>query len=128
MKAHWAMTWHEDREISPGVPDLHYSMGAKSEHKIGWLELKAIDKPLSKSNKIHVEASQHQYIRKWGDLMPIHFLIRIQTLLYVVESRYHATIPYVELESDFGLISVIQFDQKHLAEVLPGVLRDITRI
>ena len=50
MAGSWLFTWHEDREISPGVPDLHYVMKPTgeigdigTEYRVGWLELKAID-------------------------------------------------------------------------------------
>lgn len=130
MRDQWMMTWHEDREITPGVPDLHYVMkGAPGEkYRVGWLELKAIDTKMSKSNRIGVEPSQHQYIRRWDEHMPIHFLIRIQDRIYVVPGKYSPGISAAATLNDIIGLSDINFDQSQISEVLPPFLKEITKI
>ena len=123
----WAFTWHEDREITPGVPDLHYVMKT-GRAKVGWLELKAIDKPLGRSRRIKVEPSQHQYFRRWASLMPIHFLVRIVDHIYIVPGAYHTELHQAICAVDMLLLSVLDFHESELAEKLPTFLRDITRI
>lgn len=126
------MTWHEDREISPGVPDLHYvpcpEQGDMGKFRVGWLELKSIDKDISPKNTIKVEPSQHQYIRKWGPYMPIHFLVRIVDRIFVVPGKYHRELQGAVCYSDISVLSEHQFHQSLIAEQLPPFLREITRI
>jgi len=128
MREHWMMTWHEDREITPGVPDLHYVMKGSEEHRVGWLELKAIDTRITKTQRIGVEPSQHQYLRRWLPYMPIHFLVRIQEKIYVVPGAHHRELSCACSDMDMKLLSLIDFEQSQIAEVLPPFLREITRI
>lgn len=132
MRDHWMMTWHEDREISPGVPDLHYVMcpeqGDMGKFRVGWLELKAIDKDISPKNRIGVESSQHQYIRRWVDHMPIHFMVRIIDRVFVVPGKFHKELQGASCYSDISVISDHQFHQSLITEELPPFLREVTRI
>jgi len=128
MAPHWMLCWHEDREISPGVPDLHYIPKSDEDHRVGWLELKALDVPLSKNHRIKVEPSQHQFIRKWRPYMPIHFLIRIKGDIFLIDGSYHAEIPMAAEISTLMSLSVKWFHQDDTVEVLPGILKTITRI
>jgi len=129
MDPYWQMTWHEDREISPGVPDLHYVMkDSYSEHRVGWLELKAIDTQITKSQRVGVEPSQHQYLRKWVHLMPIHFLVRVQERIFVIPGKYSRELSAAICRGDLAVISDIQFDEVDMAEMLPKFLRETTRI
>lgn len=130
MKEHWMMTWHEDREISPGVPDLHYVMKGEPGEKfcVGWLELKAIDTRITKSQRIGVEPSQHQYLRRWVPHMPIHFMVRIQDHIYIVPGAWSRELSQAVCDTDMKLLSVCDFQQQQLAEVLPPFLKEITRI
>lgn len=131
MRDQWMMTWHEDRQVSPGVPDLHYVMldpDGYHRYKVGWLECKAIDKHISPTNRIGVEASQHQYIRRWECHMPIHFLIRIVDRVFVVPGKFHRQIPAMASYNDVTALSDIQFPQQLIAEQLPPYLRKVTSI
>jgi len=132
MRDHWMMCWHEDREISPGVPDLHYVMldpnKAGIQYRVGWLELKAIDKPIGKSHYIGVEASQHQYIRRWLPHMPIHFLVRVVDRVFVVPGKYHRELADARCAADLSVLADHQFHQALIAEELPSYLREQTVI
>lgn len=125
------MTWHEDREITPGVPDLHYVM-KNADHpwgqRVGWIELKALDKQLTPSQKLCVEPSQLQYIRRWRDYMPIHFLVRIQERVYVIPGKYADNVARAQCRADLAIIADIQFDVDQMEEMLPPFLREQTRI
>lgn len=125
MRDHWMMTWHEDRQVSPGVPDLHYVIDM--DCRVGWLEVKAIDKDISPKNKIGVEASQHQYIRRWHEYMPIHFLICIVERVFVIPGRYHKEIPDATCYADISALSDLQFQRQLIAEQLPIYLKDKTK-
>lgn len=128
MEGTWRFTWHEDREISPGVPDLHYVMLGDTPHRVGWLELKAIDTQITKSQRIGVEPSQHQYCRKWAGLMPIYFLVRVQERIFVIPGNRSREISLASCRADLAIISHIQFDESEIVDYLPKFLRDITKI
>jgi hypothetical protein len=128
MADQWMMTWHEDRHISPGVPDLHYVMIDEAAHRVGWLELKAMDIELSKLYRIRVEPSQHQYIRRWVPMMPIHFLIRVKRVIYLVDGKHHDALPEIHNANDMRLICTATCDQADIAKVLTPALKTLTRI
>lgn len=130
MDEDWMMTWHEDREISPGVPDLHYVMKGSPEEKyrVGWLELKATDSRLTRSQRIGVEPSQHQYLRRWLPYMPIHFLVCVQTHIYVVPGEYSKELATASSDMEMKLLSVLDFPRADIQQYLPRFLREITRI
>lgn len=122
------MSWHEDREISPGIPDLHYVMKHEDPHRVGWLELKAVDTAITKSNRIKVEPSQHQYIRKWRAYMPVHFLIQVVDEVFLVDGTNHIAVPEAANRNMLASISLTWFPKCETAAALPGILRTITRI
>ncbi len=126
MGDHWMVTRHEDRQVSPGVPDLHYVID--NECQVGWLELKAIDTELSKSQRIKVEPSQHQYMRRWNVFMPIHFLVRVKRIVYLVDSKHHMVLPEIHNANDMRLICTATCDQADIAKVLIPALKTLTRI
>jgi len=128
MAGEWMMSWHEDRHISPGVPDLHYVMKAEDPHRVGWLELKAIDVKMSATHRIKVEPSQHQYIRKWRAHMPIHFLIRVQKEIFLIDGKYHAAISEATELSTLISLAVVWSPQDSIVSALSPALRTITRI
>lgn len=127
MDTFWQMTWHEDREITPGVPDLHYVMKG-GDHRVGWLELKAIDTNLTKTQKISVEPSQHQYLRRWGSVMPIHFLVRVLDHVYVIPSIYAKELNNATNETELMAMSSIHFYQRDMMKVLPAFLSGVTKV
>ena len=124
------MTWHEDREISPGVPDLHYLMipvvGSRSQ--VGWIELKAIDKQLTKTQRLTIEPSQHQYFRRWHQFMPMHFMVRVQERIFIIPGKYHREISLAVCRADLAIISELSFGEDEIADYLPSFLREKTRI
>lgn len=131
MAGHWLVTRHEDRGISPGVPDLHYGFlpDRDGEYRIGWLELKAIDGPLTAQHPIGVEPSQHQYIRTWRSATPIHFLIKVDTEILLVPGEHHMKIPKARHAGEVRGIAIACFNSwMDIGALLPPVLRDITRV
>lgn len=120
------MSWHEDGGISPGTPDLHYVVD--TDCRVGWLELKSKDREIGKSNRIQVEPSQHQYIRKWLPYMPIHFLIRANNIVYLVEGKYSSAVALMDSPNTICSISIAYFPQEDIRDKLPALLKTITRI
>jgi len=82
----WIRTWHEDKEISPGVPDLSYVM-LGGTFETGWIELKAENE--SKWVKFRIEPSQHQWIRNHHNLIPVHFLVAVGDDWYLIPGNCH---------------------------------------
>lgn len=115
MAPYWNMTWHEDKEISPGVPDLHYVMkdqigvgmhrNVVYPYRVGWLELKALEVSLNPTKRIEVQPSQHDYVRRFGSVMPIHFLVRIENNIILVDSKYHQELALAENLEDIEEIA-----------------------
>ena len=134
MREHWMMTWHEDREITPGVPDLHYVMkdsdppGTQTGFRVGWLELKAIDSNVTPSQRFKIEPSQHQYIRRWHHHMPIHFMVRSIDDVFVIPGKYHTELASAVCLADVSILADLRFKDHEIAAKLPTFLRKITAI
>jgi hypothetical protein len=128
MTGQWMMTWHEDRGISPGVPDLHYVMLGDDKYRVGWLELKSIDREITATSRIKIEPSQHQYMRRWLPHMPIHFLVRANKIVYLVDGKYAAALSLLDSPNSICAISVGHFHQDQIVTHLPPLLKVITRI
>lgn len=90
MKGIWLMTWHEDREINPGVPDISYVMNG-GNHETGWLELKATRSMPNKADEFRfkIEASQHQWIEAHHRKVPVHFLLRTPLYIWLFPGQHH---------------------------------------
>lgn len=128
MEEHCLCTWHEDRIISPGVPDLHYvCKGLPGEYRVGWLELKAISKFIG-AKRVHVEPSQHQYARKWGPHMPIHFLVKVGKKVYLIPSNMSREISLAVDDSYLVSAADHVFDMDSDFHTLPDKLKTITRV
>lgn len=89
MAGKWRLTWHEDREINPGVPDTSYVVLNPGRHQTGWMELKAIRDPGDKPFKFKIEPSQHVWFADHIDLIPCHFLLAVGDMVYLVDGKMH---------------------------------------
>lgn len=78
MKGLWRLTWHEDRHINPGVPDISFVM-LGGDCETGWLELKALSKlPPSGELQFKVEPSQIEWAKNHRALVPVLFLVCLE--------------------------------------------------
>jgi len=128
MKDQWKFIWHEDRIISPGVPDLHFCFEPDGhKYDLGWLELKSVDSELSKTTRIRVEPSQHQFIRRWRQLTPIYFLIHVKGMVYLVSSEHHSVLPGLDSTGYLAPISVARMRSDEMQYKLATALKDIVR-
>jgi hypothetical protein len=87
MSGLWTFTWHEDREISPGVPDASYVMSGTG-YETGWLELKATHMKEG-PYRFKVEPSQHRWIDAHCDKVPVDFLIASAEKVWLVPGFSH---------------------------------------
>ncbi|CAB4120896.1 hypothetical protein UFOVP2_52 [uncultured Caudovirales phage] len=123
MKGLWTLTWHEDREISPGVPDASYVM-AGGKYETGWLELKAVDG--KGTFNIGIEQSQHEWIKGHCEKIPVHFLIRTNDMVWLIPgaSHFHFVKPVdVPLLQQLAIASAIKDD---IRKMLYNNLRQLT--
>jgi hypothetical protein len=77
MNGSWLLTWHEDRHINPGVPDLSFVM-KKGNCETGWIELKA-EREYDSKGKVNfcVEPSQIDWIERHRERVPIFFMVAV---------------------------------------------------
>lgn len=61
-------------------------------------------------------------------VMPVHFLIRVQERIFLVPGIRSTFISAAECRADLSIIAIAQFDEEDMAEALPSILRQITRI
>lgn len=88
----WELTWHEDRQVSPGVPDASYVLKPHSHmvYQTGWLELKseaAFDK--KGTVKFKLQPAQHDWIERHQRLIPVDILVEVGEIWYFVAPGVH---------------------------------------
>jgi aspartate-semialdehyde dehydrogenase len=121
MKGRWLMTWHEDREINPGVPDISYVIHGDN-NETGWLELKAI-RPQNRIS-IQIEQSQHMWISLHCNRVPVHFAVKIGSLVYVIDGAKHRELASAKLVKDIYDMSILVVTD--MKSQLPKLLRSFT--
>jgi len=124
MVGSWVMTWHEDREVNPGVPDVSYVM-VGGVYETGWLELKA---QLDDSGpwKFKLEASQHKWIGNHLGKVPVHFLMATGDTFWLVPGERHKIFAKSVSKKDMLDISICSFTKAEMRAVLNGHLRALT--
>ena len=123
------MTWHEHREISPGVPDLSFVMHGMNPrgYETGWIELKAIRQPSSLEFRFKVEPSQHQWIEDHWKKCPVLFLVAVgEELVYLIPGAHHGTLADSMTRTDLIRVSIGCWPRKNFAKLLAKELRNIT--
>lgn len=88
MNGLWELTWHEDGQVNPGVPDTSYVMHDNCE--TGWMELKAIE-GVDKYGKYKftLEPSQHRWIEQHYSRVPVHLLLATNHACWLVRGCWH---------------------------------------
>lgn len=128
MSGLWLMTWHEDREINPGVPDISYVM-LGGNYETGWLELKAVtEMEISRAGKVrfHVEPSQHQWISRHDQKIPIHFLCAVGERCFLLHGSAHELIDRPLRVDELHSAAIIMIPKAALRQELPSVLKKLT--
>lgn len=126
MSGRWIMTWHEDREVNPGVPDISYVMSG-GDYETGWLELKSVENVKKETAHFEVQPSQHFWISNHCGRIPVHFLCSVDMLdFYLIPGSQHirlaTPIHLKELES----ISIAKMRVDEVGKVLASFLRQST--
>lgn len=128
MYFHWLLTWHEDREINPGVPDISFVMKS-GDYETGWLELKAcmITAAKPKTN-FHIEPSQHTWMRNHAGIIPAYFLIQINDeRCYLVHGEKHQELAVPLTTEQLEALSMASFESTRIRQTLPALLQGLTR-
>lgn len=122
----WLKTWHEDREINPGVPDLSYVITG-GYYETGWLELKRVE-AASKTGKIrfHIEPSQHRWIAAHCEMVPVHFLVGVGDVSWLVRGDCHQILDTPIDASMLDHISLAKMNPDTMRVVLYRALRTLT--
>lgn len=126
MSGYWVLDWHEDREINPGVPDISFVMrGGKCE--TGWIELKAIRRPVSQLYSFKLEPSQPPWFREHHDVVPTFFYLRVEGVAdFLVPGKYYNEVALPITDAHLREISVCVIDPKSITPDLPRELRKAT--
>lgn len=117
MRGKWRLTWHEDREIGPGVPDLSYVILNPGRHQTGWIELKAIRDPGGSPFKLKIEPSQHNWMNDHMELVPVHFLVGVGANIYLIDGRYHPVLDDSLVEAHLQKWAINTFTKNTLDEL-----------
>lgn len=127
MNGLWTMTWHEDREINPGVPDLSYVMNG-SYYETGWIELKAIRyDPKAIQHKFTLEPSQHTWISKHCTKIPVHLLLALgDNVTFLVSGCHHKRLAGPIDLNTLEQISTAKFERSAMRSTLHDVLKRYT--
>lgn len=127
MAGSWLLTWHEDKEINPGVPDLSYVM-LDGSYETGWIELKAeYIKSLGDRFEVGIEPSQHQWIERHYPRIPVSILIGVNDLRYLIPGRHHAMFKEKVDTNLLDRLAIVQFHRSDTSAMLPGVLKTLTK-
>lgn len=104
------MTWHEDREISPGVPDVSFVMNG-GECETGWLELKAEDYPQSSTGvAFKFRPQQHTWIEEHYPICPVLILAAAGDLVFLIPGKEHRVL-------DGQRLTVIELERLSILKV-----------
>lgn len=124
MKGLWRLTWHEDREINPGVPDTSFVMLGihYAGHETGWMELKAIRDPGDKKFKFKIEPSQHQWIRDHHELVPVFFLVAVGDDIFLIDGCNHTRLDESMTKAELARFSKADFKRHEIREYLSELL------
>lgn len=114
-------TWHEDREINPGVPDVSYVIRTPG-HETGWLELKAC-RTNNERLKFEIERSQHEWVRDHHLFVPVHFLVMVNNMLFLVDGCLHEQLSEAKTVQKLTEISAIVSPVEEFVDIIQVLAR-----
>jgi hypothetical protein len=125
MSGTWEMTWHEDRQVSPGTPDISYVM-IHAHCETGWLELKAIAGLTPAPWRFKLEPSQPEWMQRHADRVPVHFLVAVRETCWLIHGREWRMLQLPVSELMLDTVCIIKFEFSDMRRVLAPVLIDLT--
>lgn len=126
MSGLWSPTIHIENHLNPGVPDLSYVMNGNSniDCETGWLELKAIND--AKSLKFTLEPSQHRWIGAHHTKIPVHLLLSVGDVCYLVSGSDHRKLIESVTHEELLSFVVAAFDRTSMRRILHECLTLLT--
>lgn len=125
MAGAWELTWHEDRLVSPGTPDISYVMMAP-DCETGWLELKAIAGLTSSPWRFKLEPSQPEWMNRHAHRIPVHFLVAVSETCWLIDGKEWRMLQSQVGEIDLDLASIIKFQFADMRPILAPALINLT--
>lgn len=125
MSGTWEMTWHEDRQVSPGTPDISFVM-IHAHCETGWLELKALGALEQQPWKFKLEPSQPEWMVRHAHRIPVFFLVAVGQTCWLINGRLWAVLQRPITELTLDEISTTKFEFADMRSVLAPVLIDLT--
>ncbi len=116
MSGTWEMTWHEDRLVSPGTPDISFVMLA-DDCETGWLELKAIA-ATDKKWQFKLEPSQPTWIDRHFERIPVYLLVAVGRYCWLLEARKYRLLQRHVTEDILTKACLAHFDFSDMRRVL----------
>lgn len=86
MRGYWHLTWHEDGQVNPGVPDVSFVFRGNCE--TGWLELKAERYTGAEWVRFGIRADQITWIRTHRDYVPVFVLCQWGDFYYLFDGKH----------------------------------------
>lgn len=124
----WEMTWHEDRQVSPGTPDISYVMIPGHNCETGWLELKAIAGVSQAPWRFKLEPSQPEWMERHARRIPVHFLVSVAQTCWLIEGWHWSILQDTVNEGILDSVAITKFDFKDMRQVLvPELVRQTYR-
>ncbi len=123
MSGIWLPSIHVENHLNPGVPDLSYVM-LGGEYETGWLELKAVED--APTITIHVEPSQHRWIEAHCASVPVHLLLRVGRVAYLVCGSMHRRFLKSVTHEDLRSIALVGFQVEAMRAQLNKYLKEAT--
>lgn len=126
MSGRWIMTWHEDRDVNPGVPDISYVMSGEG-YETGWLELKSVENVKKETAHFEVQPAQHFWISNHHSRVPVHFLCSVDMSdFYLVPGSRHIQVAQPIHLKELEAISIERMSAADFAVRLAHNLRKLT--
>lgn len=125
MSGAWEMTWHEDRQVSPGTPDISYVM-VHAHCETGWLELKAISGLLPAPWRFKLEPSQPEWMQRHAGRIPVHFLVAVGQTCWLIHGREWRMLQDQVNEAVLDAAAICKFELADMRRVLALALINLT--
>lgn len=125
MSGTWELTWHEDRQVSPGTPDISYVM-LVGYCETGWLELKALAAEAKEPYNFKLEPSQPEWMERHATRIPVHFLVAVGTSCWLISGVDWKLLQKPIYRNTLNDIAYIRFEIPDMRSKLAPTLQQLT--
>lgn len=125
MSGTWELTWHEDRQVSPGTPDISYVM-LIGYCETGWLELKALAVEAKEPYSFKLEPSQPEWMERHVNRIPVHFLVAVGKSCWLISGMDWKLLQKPIYRSTLDDIAYVRFEIPDMRAKLVPTLQQLT--